>query len=548
MDRARLERLVERLEGMSYPAYRELKGRWRLGPCTVIVDHVQGDPFASPSRVRVRVQHTLPSDLIGDRDRREAAEDWLLRRFGQRLGGGVRRGSGKSGLMRVYTPGPEIVERSAVRIQGETIEARFQIGLPARGRRILGREAAALLMGDVPRAAAALAVGDGLAAHVASVVAQRSLRSQLRPRGLVGFVANGAILPRSSGVDQTPLRGAVPFQSPPELEVVLETAAGPVSGMGVPEGITLIVGGGFHGKSTLLQALQRGHLDHRPGDGREQVVSRPRTVKVRAEDGRRVCGVDISAFLSDLPGGRSTSPFNTDDASGSTSQAAAIVEGVEAGAEVLLIDEDTSATNLLVCDARMRRLIPRESEPITPFVERVRQIKAEWGVSTVMVVGGVGDYLSVADRVIAMDAYRPRDVTAAAKAIAGPDPGGPDGLGAVVPRVPRRQGLQSDKIRARDADRLAYGGGEINLSAVEQVLDPVQAATIGEALRLMHDELVDGRRHIGELLDALDAIVDDEGVEALAPRDYPPGDLVRARRFEVAAALSRLRSLQVEGT
>ncbi len=382
-------------------------------------------------------------------------------------------------------------------------------------------------------------------ALVLSVLEQRALRSLLTDRGLVAFVANGAVLPRASGIDQSPLEEAVPFTSPASLEVCLHTPGGPVTGMGVPAGVTVIAGGGFHGKSTLLQALQRGHLDHVPGDGRERVVTLRDTVKIRAEDGRRVEGVDISPFLRDLPGGRSTSPFSTEDASGSTSQAAAIVEAVEAGAALLLMDEDTSATNLMVRDERMRALIPRDREPITPLVERVRQMHREWGVSTILVVGGVADYLAAADLVIAMDSWVPADVTEAARALLPVAAEADEPLGVVHRRVPLRRGLAPDRIRARDERALRYGSGEVDLAAVEQILDGVHAATIGEALRLLHAEIVDGTRDLAAALDALDAILDDEGIEALAPRGYPPGDLVRPRRHEVAAALSRVRTLCV---
>lgn len=71
--------------------------------------------------------------------------------------------------------------------------------------------------------------------------------------------------------------------------------------MGIPEGVTLIVGGGFHGKSTLLQALERGVYHHIAGDGREMVITRQDAVKVRAEDGRNIEKVNISAFINNLP-------------------------------------------------------------------------------------------------------------------------------------------------------------------------------------------------------------------------------------------------------
>ena len=497
--------------------------------------------------MRVSVPTSL-GDGAGDRDVRAAIEDALLRRFAASLRS-TRRGSGRSGAMVVLQPGQEVVERSAVRLHRDgRVELRLQVGLPARGRRILGREAWALLGDDLPRAARVVDVArEVLTPHIHSVVTQRALRRQLPAAGLVAFVADGSRLPRTSGVDPRPLHDAIPLHAPESLAVTLSTDDGPVRGLGIPRGVTLVVGGGFHGKSTLLQALQRGHLDHIPGDGRERVVTVPDAVKVRAEDGRRIEAVDISAFLDGLPGGRSTRPFHTDDASGSTSQAAAIVEAVETGATALLVDEDTSATNLLVSDARMRSLLPEGGEPITPFVQRVRQL-AEHGVDTVMVVGGVADYLAVADTVIAMHAYRPVDRTSAAKALVESLPGSPGPWPLPEPRVPHPDGLAPGRIRARDTRAVQYDKHvEIDLTCVEQVLDAAHAWSLGQALRFLHEELVDGRRSLATCLDALDAILDDEGIEALSPYDAPPGDLVRPRRHEVAAALNRLRRLRIVG-
>ncbi|MEZ4323379.1 MAG: ABC-ATPase domain-containing protein [Myxococcota bacterium] len=536
-----LARLLARIDGRSWPAYRDLLGRWDLEGLTLFVDHVQGDPFAAPSRIRVVVPGALPRDWRTDPVARLAAEDGLLRRFAASLSGD-RRGSGHSGVLQVYTPGPDVTERSAVRVHAQgTVEARFTAGLPGRGRRILGREAEEMLLEDVPRAARALQASDdpALTAHIASVRRQRALRAALPGAGLVAFIEDGSVLPRRSGVDRSPLVGAVPFASPPELRVTLETEHGTATGMGIPVGVTVITGGGFHGKSTVLAALQQGHLDHVPGDGREGVVARADTVKIRAEDGRSVKQVDISAFLGTLPGGKPTNAFDTDDASGSTSQAAALVEALESGAKVLLLDEDTSATNLLVRDARMQALIPDDREPITPFVRRVRQLYAERGVSTVLVIGGVGDYLAAADRVIAMTDWLPSDVTGRARELAPDRPSPPGPLPDMAPRRPRATGLNG-RVRARDTRAVSLEREEIVLTAVEQVIDSAHAASLGHALRLL-GELADGHRSVPQLLDALEAILDDEGVEALSPFEAPPGTLVRPSRHEVAAALNRFR-------
>lgn len=417
---------------------------------------------------------------------------------------------------------------------------RFTAGLPARGRRILGRQAAELLTGDVMRAADRLRVADhaGLRAHIDSVLRQRALRDALEPAGLVGFVADGSVLPRTDGVHQGPLEHALPFRSPDSLRVTLQTPFGPVQGLGIRAGVTVLTGGGFHGKSTVLAALSRGHLDHVPGDGREAVVTLPDTVKIRAEDGRVVHGVDISDFLADLPGGRSTRPFSTADASGSTSQAAAIVEARESGARLLLIDEDTSATNLLVRDPRMGSLIPRRHEPITPLVQRIRQL-VEAGTSTVIVIGGLADYVGIADTVLAMVDFLPTDVTEQAHALVPERPAPPGPLAELTPRAPRRRSV--DRVRARDTRAVELDREEVVLTAVEQVLDAAHAASLGQAVRLLLEH-ADGRRPLPVLLDALERILDDEGVEALSPWRIPGGTLVRPRRHEVAATLSRLRS------
>jgi len=553
-----LKDALRRIDNASYGAYKRIKGAWRLDDLELRIDHVQGDPYAAPSRVRVLAPTAVDPDSLTDRDTRDATEDFLLRRFGDELdpaGGGrrastpARRGSGKSGAIEVYRPGPEVVERSALRLHPDgTAEIRLRVGLPARGRRILGRQAWALLAEDLPRAARALLDLHGLDAHVHSVRIQRGLRRQLAEHGLVAFLAEGSVLPRVSGIDDAPLPDAVPVQSPPSLRVSLSTPDGPIEGLGIPEGVTVLIGGGFHGKSTMLQAIQRGHLDHVPGDGRERVVTVSDAVKVRAEDGRSVRSVDISAFLADLPGGTSTAPFSTDDASGSTSQASALVEAIASGARALLLDEDTSATNLLVRDARMRALIPADREPITPLVERVRQLHQDLGISSLLVIGGVGDYLAAADSVILMDSWMPQDATVAARQLLPERPVPPGPLPSPGPRVPLRQGLAPGKLRTRSARRLEYGRQELDLVAVEQILDRAHAATVGEALRFVHEHLADGHRPLSAILDALDAILDDEGVEALSPWDTPTGDLVRPRRHEVAAALNRLRSLQIRGT
>ncbi len=562
----RLRTLLARLDGRGYKAYQSLKGQYRFGDFVLFIDHVQGDPFAAPSRVRVVVPQSeagFPEDLWGHPSRRVGLEHYLAEQFAARArAASRRRGTGHSGEIRIDTPGQQMLPRTAVRVTAQGVEARFTVGLPAAGRRILAREAWALLAEDVP----AVVRGALLARTVDLQAARRyadtaedadALRAQLDALGLVAFVADGSLLPRRSGVDDRPLSDGVRFQSPESLRVTVHVPnAGTLTGLGIPRGVTLIVGGGFHGKSTLLNALTRGIYNHKPGDGREFVVTDPTAVKIRAEDGRAVTGVDISGFIDNLPLGRDTHAFTTANASGSTSQAANIMEALELGARVLLVDEDTAATNFMIRDRRMQALVPKAAEPITPFVDRVRQLYTEQGVSTVLVLGGSGDYLDVADTVIAMEAYRPQDVTAKARAIAEQYPTErlSEAVGplAVRPRVPCPESIRPARgrkpvaLKTRGVDAVVLGRSEIDLRGVEQLVHPSQVRAIGLALvYALERDYLDGRHTLQEALDKVMADVAREGWEVLGRFPDPPGDLAAVRPLEIGAALNRLRSLRV---
>ena len=423
-----LQRELERIDRRGYPAYKDVCGQYDFGDFVLSIDHVQGDPFASPSSMSVRVPNEvlhIPAGLWDEAHRRTALEDVLLRRFSRALAACSMRagGSGKSGVLATTRPGQEVLARSACEVRGGAVTLRFEAGLPAHGRTVDGRAAAKMLLDYVPECVErTLFVDDGLLDQAWAAVEladdQRAAREQMEASDLVAFVANGSILPRESGVSQRPLKSALAFEAPAEQRVVLDLPhRGKVAGMGIERGVTLIVGGGYHGKSTLLRALQDGVYNHVAGDGRELVLTDSTAVKLRAEDGRAVSGVDISLFICDLPDGRDTSRFSTVDASGSTSQAAATVEAWEAGARALLIDEDTSATNFMVRDALMEAVVAREFEPITPFVERVRDLWERAGVSSIIVAGSSGAYFSVADAVLQMDRYRVHDITAHARAV-----------------------------------------------------------------------------------------------------------------------------------
>jgi len=462
--------------------------------------------------------------------------------------------------MTVDVPGQHVIERTSVLLDAEGVEARFTVNLPARGRSVLGQWACTILCENIPRIAKQALHWESqdkaaLQAHVVNVEDQEALRGLLAPNGLVAFVANGAILPRTSGALDTPLEGAgvVPFQSPEGMQVSFQLPSGrEVEGLGIKSGITLIVGGGFHGKSTLLQALEAGVYNHTVGDGREFVVADPNSVKIRAEDGRSCNSVDIRPFINNLPYGKDTQAFTTTNASGSTSQATNIMEAVEVGCSTLLVDEDTCATNFMIRDQRMQRLVAKDREPITPFIYKVKQLYDELGVSTVMVVGGAGDYFDVAHHVIMLEGYLPKDVTAEAKAIVAEMPSarqeeGGASFGAVTPRLPIRSSLsvvRQSKVRVRDVETVGIGEDlTLDLSAVEQLVEASQTRAIMEMISFLDKgDLLQRSANLRGAAEALQALLDTEGLDALSKQ--APGNLARPRVFEFAAALNRLRAVQ----
>jgi predicted ABC-class ATPase len=576
-----LQTLLLKLDQQSYKAYKQIAGSYKFPDFTLIIDYVQGDPFAAPSRLRVVIpqfEAGFPNELYrslrvtckGSPSREIALRDYLNRQFYQ-VSSSIqeRRGSGKSGLIAIAPPQQQVLERSAVFIDDRQIEARFVVGLPARGRTILGRQAAELLCEDLPQIVSRSLKFSALNAsaiqhHIETVEDADWLRSQLVERELIAFIPNGAILPRQSGVDDRPLSTeALPFQSPESLQVTFDRPnQGSISGMGIPQGVTLIVGGGYHGKSTLLKAIALGVYNHIPGDGREQIVTDPAAVKIRAEDGRSIVGVDISPFINHLPQGRSTTQFSTSNASGSTSQAANIVEALEVGAKVLLVDEDTSATNFMIRDRRMQALITKDKEPITPFIDKIRQLYQDYGVSTILVMGGSGDYFDVADTVIAMEDFVPVEVTARAKAIAQQyaterSAEGGERFGELRSRVllPKRwdsprEGRRGEdwedrapKLKVRDVDELVFGSEAVDLSAVEQLVELGQLRAIGAALTVIQENYLRDQRTLVEIVDQLMGELAIEGLDHLSPNAL--GDLAAFRRFELAAVLCRLRSLGV---
>ena len=552
----RLRSALDRIDRKGYGAYKDLAGSFDFGDFALSIDRVQRDPFAPPSLIRIRTKgNRFDPSLFENRVRRVAFEDFLTREVDRAIQGVVRgnRGSGGSGRVEIQRPSQKVLPRTSMVVEGGFVEARMAVGLPARGRSVDGRAARAVLLEELPEVVSRALMPETLdlnraRLHVASVEDADHLRNLLPSLGLVAYVADGSVLPRESGASDRPLgEGAVRFQSPPEFRVEAGLPnRGAVTGMGIPEGVTLVVGGGFHGKSTLLSALSWGVYAHVPGDGREYVVARADAVKVRAEDGRSVAGVDISAMIGALPGGRSTEVFSTPNASGSTSQAANIAEALEVGTSLLLVDEDTSATNFMIWDERMRELV--RQEPITPFVNLVGPLHRSLGVSTIVVVGGVGDYLEVADRVILLEDYAASDATGSAREVVGRFPARTP-LQAREMRRPRPRRLRASSLdlrrgkretaRGRGLDTVELGRERVDLSSAEQLAEAGQT----EAAARIVGRFAGGDRGIKEAVEGALAGLFEESLDSLGHFGGHPGEMSLPRAQEVAAVLNRFRGL-----
>ncbi len=561
-----LRQLLMNIDRKGYPAYKGTKGSYRFGSYTLSIDHVQGDPFAAPSKLHVEVSGKtagFPQRLYDEKHKRIALQDHLTRNFSKQTAeySFQAKGSGKSGILSVTRCGQEILERSACTVDGAdgSVTVRFEAGFPANGRTINARELIKILFDFLPRCVEKALIYRNLNAGQTEKVMELAqdreyIRSRLEPMGLVAFVADGSILPRESGVSQRPMKNAVEFRSPASMQVEMDLPyKGKITGMGVRKGITLIVGGGYHGKSTLLKALEMGVYPHIAGDGREYVVTDEASVKIRAEDGRSIKKTDISMFINDLPNRKDTKAFSTEDASGSTSQAANVVEAMEAGARALLIDEDTSATNFMVRDELMQRVIHRDMEPITPFIERMRDLYEAHEISTILVAGSSGAYFQVSDCIVQMDRYIPKEITALAKEAAASYPALllPEGK-ADVPGYARRPGKNPGivhkgriKIKTMGKDGVQLNHETIDLRYVEQLCDSEQLAFLGHVVKYMEESLLDGKKTVRQLVEQVLSDFEKKGFAAVCDGGYLPGNLALPRKQEIYACVNRYRGLKL---
>ena len=557
-----LIKTLREIDNKSYPAYKQLKGSYDMTDFTLNIEHVQGDPFASPSAMSVEVlpaKAAFPKEFYATEEKKVALEDSLLRLFaGEMRKYSFRtKGSGKSGFMGAVMPEAEILNRTGCEISPNgMVLVRFEAGFPANGRRVQSRELEKMLTQFLPEIVLRTLYYDPAKESRFRQIAelaedQQFIRRELKKRNLVAFVANGAILPRESGISNRPMKHAVAFHSPKSLEITLQLPnKGELKGMGIPQGITMIVGGGFHGKSTLLKALEVGVYNHIAGDGREYVITDDTAVKLRAEDGRSIQKVDISMFINHLPNGKDTSCFSTADASGSTSQAANVVEAMEAGSRLFLVDEDTSATNFMIRDELMQKVVHRDMEPITPFSLRVRQLYETAHISTILVAGSSGSYFYQADHIIQMKEYRPEDITELAKEAAlefATPQGAETALDLSLPDFSKpRIWLGKPDVRDRvkmkvmEKDSISINKETIDLRYVEQLVDTGQLAGLANIVWYLRTQLLTNKISMTEAVDKVEEILKTSGFEKLC-QGKVPGHLTVPRRQEIFACLNRWR-------
>lgn len=552
----------------SYPAYKSLAGSYNFGKYILNIEHVQGDPFAAPSRLSVKVNHKIagfPVTYYGTKWDKTALEDYLIRRFHKQADRFCfqAKGSGKSGIITVSRPGQEVLERTACEVGSDGILVRFEVGFPANGRTINATELEKILFDFLPVCVEqslyyAKTPKQELEKVIFLAEDQQYIREELEKREMVAFIADGSVLPRESGVSDRPLKDGVPFQAPETMAVTMQLPhKGALRGMGIKKGITLIAGGGYHGKSTLLKALERGVYNHIAGDGREYVITEESALKLRAEDGRKITNTDISLFINHLPNGKDTKNFCTLDASGSTSQAANIVEGIEAGSRLLLIDEDTSATNFMVRDELMQRVVAREKEPITPFLERASDLYQQADISTILVVGSCGSYFYIADKIIQMDSYQAVDITDATKkllehypapAVTAPGFHLPSGRreinlsGSVQKRKTYRgDGYVKERLKIKRMGKTAFSVGKENLDLryVEQLVDEEQTQTLAYLLRYAREHYGEGKNDVSSVVKALERILKTKGLAGICDSGNIPSGLAMPRVQEIFACFNR---------
>jgi len=560
-----LDKCVRSLVGQRCTDFKDIAGSYDFGDFVLTIDYVPDDPARFPVRLSVGVpleRAKFPKNVFNTKSREIAARDFLTRTFGSCA---IRYSLSVSGIRggRIYIDrhGQEILETSAVVVGNSFIEARFMVDLPVVRGKTLGTETLELFMNRIPKVVRmslffSTVDKDRLTSWLETVEDADNLRDMLKDRALAAFIADGSILSKrvSKKYQKFNEDKYVSFISPEELAMEIELPnRGKIRGMGIPAGVTLITGGMSHGKSTLIRALELGVYNHIPGDGRELVVTVPDAAGIRTEEGRRIEQVNISPFFPRILPAGDPEHYSTSFASAPVSQAAAIMEALDIGTSLLLIDEDTSAASLMVRDSRMQALVPKSDDPVIPLVDVLPALRDRLNVSSIVIAAGFGDYIDCADTVIVVKDFKLSVITEKAKRIA--NNLSTDRISESSLRLPRlgircplAQSLEPMKAQQPESQMLRgrgsvqYGDELIDLSRVNQLVSQSQARGISRGIAMVH-RLMSGSNSLREAINKVITRIEQVGLDSLSNRCM--GDLAGFRAYELAAAVNRLKNLKI---
>ncbi len=565
-DKREFYNMLMDIEGKDSSEYARLVGDFDFSRFVLKISQVPAESSTSPALFIVRVPQIIagfPPHYFDTPVRRTALEDFLTRKVADQID--TLAQYNEEGISRrhlsVAMPGQKILPRTSMLVTEEYVEARIYVMLPQRDGRVDGERVRDIFFEELASVVNASLVYCNLderelTAFVNSMEDADQIRQTLSMRGLLGFVADGSMLARMGNTDFPDYEAVTPLRVDSDIQVEMEVPnGGTIKGLGIPAGLTLILGDSYSGRIDLMKALAAGIYNHIPGDGRELAVTVPDAVSVAAEPGRSVQKVDVSLFIKEMEAGSQPAEFSTAEAEPSASQAAGVMEALEIGARAFLFDESTSAAAFLTRDTRLSSLMPEAERRIAPLAQRARHMVDDLGVSIVVAgAASVAEFIPVADTILRIDEYAVYDVTQAAKALdpaqfqIEEDPNPPDFAQErnrwVVPSsIDSSKGTDDQHIVAESIELLRFGRGLINLQNITQMADKHQTATIGLILYYARLRYMDESRPLREVMDLIDRDLGTEGLEVLS-RDLR-GDLARPRRYEIAAALNRLSSLRV---
>jgi predicted ABC-class ATPase len=560
--------LLKELDGQPIESYQQIVGDYDFTRYVIKCHPFRVKDAEILPLFSIRVPQTIaeiPSVLIESPIRRTALEDYLLRAFSaevDKLASFDMTGLAKRNIV-VTSPEQKILPRNTILVTGEYVELRVAIQLPLQQTLVDGVVTYAVdgvrmqeilfdeLMESVVNSLLYCNMdAEDVELFVQSMDNADRLRQHLNASGQVAFLAEGSLLDRAELSDLPDYEHAVPLGLADGLGEPVDTPyAGTVNGLVVPSGLTVILGEADGGRIELMDALAQGIYNHVNGDGREHCVTVPDAVEIISEPGRSVQNVDLSAFYREDV---SKQHFSSDWADSFDSQAASLMEALEAGSRVLLIDEQTSCPTFLGTDSRLDEVLGEPSH--ISLAARARQMVDELGISIVIAGSNlVAEYIPVADTVLQVSQSVVSDVTAVTKELdVSPAAVAPSiQLSSLLSRlrwimpssIDPSIGHEDVFVKVDEDGLMQFGRIIMDAEDISQLVSLDQLRAIGLTFYYLKLRYVDEGYSLREILDLVDRDISNEGLNALA-RDFC-GNLARPRRYEVAAMLNRLPTFRV---